>query len=157
MIKWTQQLQTKCIVRHTTTSASFNNTIVWLQFASSSKEGTPSHNYMCGHSGCSSLCFGCCHWQRLWNNLGCVLFTKVCRLCIFDVNYELHHIMVPCHSWLKYLDGFPLYQVILVWLCTGSYLTKSAGSPGAGDLLMGFLGSVILSFAFSMFRQREVD
>lgn len=40
--------------------------------------------------------------------------------------------------------------------CAGGYLTKSAGSPGAGDLLMGFLGSVILSFAFSMFRQREV-
>lgn len=38
----------------------------------------------------------------------------------------------------------------------GGYLTKSAGSPGAGDMLMGFLGSVILSFAFSMYRQRKV-
>lgn len=38
----------------------------------------------------------------------------------------------------------------------GAYLTKSAGSPGAGDVLMGFLGPVILSFAFSMYRQRKV-
>ncbi|CAK9261328.1 unnamed protein product [Sphagnum jensenii] len=38
----------------------------------------------------------------------------------------------------------------------GGYLTKSSGNPGAGDLLMGFLGSVILSFAFSLFRQRKV-
>eukprot|EP00850_Spirogloea_muscicola_P013520 SM000092S24488 [mRNA] locus=s92:212628:215262:+ [translate_table: standard] len=37
----------------------------------------------------------------------------------------------------------------------GSYLTKSASNPGAGDLLMAFLGSVILSFAFAMFRQRK--
>jgi hypothetical protein len=35
-------------------------------------------------------------------------------------------------------------------------MTKSAGSPGAGDMLNGFLGSVILSFAFSMYRQRKV-
>ncbi|KAL2608846.1 hypothetical protein R1flu_027419 [Riccia fluitans] len=34
------------------------------------------------------------------------------------------------------------------------YLTKQAENPGAGDIYMGFLGSVILSFAFSMFRQR---
>ena len=39
----------------------------------------------------------------------------------------------------------------------GGYLTKNSGSPGAGDMLMGFLGSVILSFAFSMYRQRKVD
>lgn len=38
----------------------------------------------------------------------------------------------------------------------GAYLTKSASNPGAGDILMGFLGSVILSFAFSMFRQRKL-
>lgn len=38
----------------------------------------------------------------------------------------------------------------------GAYLTKSATNPGAGDILMGFLGSVILSFAFSMFRQRKL-
>eukprot|EP00252_Welwitschia_mirabilis_P019630 TRINITY_DN459_c0_g1_i2.p1 TRINITY_DN459_c0_g1~~TRINITY_DN459_c0_g1_i2.p1 ORF type:complete len:489 (-),score=56.99 TRINITY_DN459_c0_g1_i2:550-2016(-) len=38
----------------------------------------------------------------------------------------------------------------------GSYLTKAASNPGAGDILMGFLGSVILSFAFSMFRQRKL-
>jgi hypothetical protein len=38
----------------------------------------------------------------------------------------------------------------------GAYLTKQGGNPGAGDLLMGFLGSVILSFAFSMFKQRKV-
>ncbi|KZV25535.1 hypothetical protein F511_27520 [Dorcoceras hygrometricum] len=38
----------------------------------------------------------------------------------------------------------------------GYYLTKSSSNPGAGDLLMGFLGSVILSFAFSMFRQRKL-
>ena len=39
---------------------------------------------------------------------------------------------------------------------TGNYLTKVASDPGAGDILMGFLGSVILSFAFSMFKQRKV-
>lgn len=45
---------------------------------------------------------------------------------------------------------------ILNELFAGGYLTKSSANPGAGDLLMGFLGSVILSFAFSMFRQRKV-
>ncbi|KAI4328000.1 hypothetical protein L6164_020400 [Bauhinia variegata] len=38
----------------------------------------------------------------------------------------------------------------------GYYLTKSSSNPGAGDVLMGFLGSVILSFAFSMFKQRKL-
>ncbi|CAI0418734.1 unnamed protein product [Linum tenue] len=38
----------------------------------------------------------------------------------------------------------------------GYYLTKAATNPGAGDVLMGFLGSVILSFAFSMFKQRKL-
>ncbi|XP_002982386.2 plastidal glycolate/glycerate translocator 1, chloroplastic isoform X1 [Selaginella moellendorffii] len=38
----------------------------------------------------------------------------------------------------------------------GAYLTKNPRDPGAGDLLMGFLGSVILSFSFSMFRQRKL-
>ncbi|KAL0554508.1 hypothetical protein IC582_008430 [Cucumis melo] len=37
-----------------------------------------------------------------------------------------------------------------------SYLTKTSSNPGAGDILMGFLGSVILSFAFSMFKQRKL-
>ncbi|CAM8982984.1 unnamed protein product [Rhodiola kirilowii] len=35
----------------------------------------------------------------------------------------------------------------------GAYLTNVSSDPGAGDILMGFLGSVILSFAFSMFQQ----
>ncbi|KAL8463323.1 hypothetical protein ACS0TY_034106 [Phlomoides rotata] len=38
----------------------------------------------------------------------------------------------------------------------GFYLTKVSSNPGAGDILMGFLGSVILSFAFSMFQQRKI-
>ncbi|MCO5597534.1 hypothetical protein L7F22_051612 [Adiantum nelumboides] len=38
----------------------------------------------------------------------------------------------------------------------GAYLTKRATVPGAGDVLMGILGSVILSFAFSMFKQRKL-
>ncbi|XP_078442074.1 plastidal glycolate/glycerate translocator 1, chloroplastic [Wolffia australiana] len=38
----------------------------------------------------------------------------------------------------------------------GDYLTKNASNPGAGDILMGFLGSVIISFAFSMFKQRKL-
>ncbi|KAK9985223.1 hypothetical protein SO802_034748 [Lithocarpus litseifolius] len=38
----------------------------------------------------------------------------------------------------------------------GCYLTKASSNPGAGDVLMGFLGSVILSFAFSMFKQRKL-
>ncbi|KAJ8774223.1 hypothetical protein K2173_009654 [Erythroxylum novogranatense] len=38
----------------------------------------------------------------------------------------------------------------------GYYLTKASSNPGAGDVLMGFLGSVILSFAFSMFKQRKL-
>ncbi|OIV92962.1 hypothetical protein TanjilG_20624 [Lupinus angustifolius] len=38
----------------------------------------------------------------------------------------------------------------------GYYLTKSSSNPGAGDILVGFLGSVILSFAFSMFTQRKL-
>ncbi|KAL3500058.1 hypothetical protein ACH5RR_039151 [Cinchona calisaya] len=36
------------------------------------------------------------------------------------------------------------------------YLTKASSNPGAGDILMGFLGSVIISFAFSMFKQRKL-
>ncbi|XP_042416457.1 plastidal glycolate/glycerate translocator 1, chloroplastic-like [Zingiber officinale] len=36
------------------------------------------------------------------------------------------------------------------------YLTKMSSNPGAGDILMGFLGSVIISFAFSMFKQRKL-
>ncbi|CAD5180301.1 plastidal glycolate/glycerate translocator 1, chloroplastic [Musa acuminata AAA Group] len=38
----------------------------------------------------------------------------------------------------------------------GYYLTKASSNPGAGDILMGFLGSVIISFAFSMFKQRKL-
>ncbi|KAG9454411.1 hypothetical protein H6P81_007315 [Aristolochia fimbriata] len=38
----------------------------------------------------------------------------------------------------------------------GDYLTKASSNPGAGDILMGFLGSVIISFAFSMFKQRKL-
>ncbi|KAB2626187.1 plastidal glycolate/glycerate translocator 1 [Pyrus ussuriensis x Pyrus communis] len=38
----------------------------------------------------------------------------------------------------------------------GSYLTKVSSNPGAGDVLMGFLGSIILSFAFLMFKQRKL-
>ncbi|CAA2986574.1 plastidal glycolate glycerate translocator 1, chloroplastic [Olea europaea subsp. europaea] len=38
----------------------------------------------------------------------------------------------------------------------GYYLTKAPSNPGAGDILMGFLGSVIISFAFSMFKQRKL-
>lgn len=38
----------------------------------------------------------------------------------------------------------------------GAYLTKVPSNPGAGDILMGFLGSVIISFAFSMFKQRKL-
>ncbi|KAJ4952135.1 hypothetical protein NE237_028967 [Protea cynaroides] len=38
----------------------------------------------------------------------------------------------------------------------GYYLTKASSNPGAGDILMGFLGSVIFSFAFSMFKQRKL-
>ncbi|GLU05326.1 hypothetical protein SLE2022_224300 [Rubroshorea leprosula] len=38
----------------------------------------------------------------------------------------------------------------------GCYLTKVSSDPGAGDVLVGFLGSVILSFAFSMFKQRKL-
>ncbi|XP_066375938.1 plastidal glycolate/glycerate translocator 1, chloroplastic-like [Miscanthus floridulus] len=38
----------------------------------------------------------------------------------------------------------------------GDYLTKAASNPGAGDILMGFLGSVIISFAFSIFKQRKI-
>ncbi|KAL5555751.1 hypothetical protein UlMin_037987 [Ulmus minor] len=41
-------------------------------------------------------------------------------------------------------------------LYTRNYLTKVLSNPGASDVLMGFLGSVILSFAFSMFKQREL-
>ncbi|KAI0500353.1 hypothetical protein KFK09_018565 [Dendrobium nobile] len=38
----------------------------------------------------------------------------------------------------------------------GNYLTKVSSNPGAGDILMGFLGSVIITFAFSMFKQRKL-
>ncbi|XP_057758994.1 plastidal glycolate/glycerate translocator 1, chloroplastic [Arachis stenosperma] len=38
----------------------------------------------------------------------------------------------------------------------GFYLTESSSDPGAGDILLEFLGPVILSFAFSMFKQRTL-
>ncbi|CAA6657247.1 unnamed protein product [Spirodela intermedia] len=38
----------------------------------------------------------------------------------------------------------------------GDYLTRIPSNPGAGDILMGFLGSVIISFAFSLFKQRRL-
>ncbi|CAN6305732.1 unnamed protein product [Urochloa humidicola] len=49
-----------------------------------------------------------------------------------------------------YLSGSGLDAVL------GDYLTKVPSNPGAGDVLMGFLGSVIISFAFSMFKQRKL-
>ncbi|KAG2539042.1 hypothetical protein PVAP13_9NG364700 [Panicum virgatum] len=49
-----------------------------------------------------------------------------------------------------YLSGSGLDAVL------GDYYTKVASNPGAGDVLMGFLGSVIISFAFSMFKARKV-
>lgn len=49
-----------------------------------------------------------------------------------------------------YLSRSGIYPVL------GSYLTKVSSNPGAGDILMGFLGSVIISFAFSMFKQRKL-
>ena len=38
----------------------------------------------------------------------------------------------------------------------GAYLAKGSGAPGAGDLLMGFLGSVVLSFGFRIYGQRAL-
>ena len=38
----------------------------------------------------------------------------------------------------------------------GGYLTKRAGAMGAGDVLMGFLGSVVLSFGFRIYGQRTL-
>ncbi|CAL4932493.1 unnamed protein product [Urochloa decumbens] len=49
-----------------------------------------------------------------------------------------------------YLSGSGIDAVL------GDYLTKASSNPGAGDVLMGFLGSVIISFAFSMFKQRKL-
>ncbi|KAG2550201.1 plastidal glycolate/glycerate translocator 1, chloroplastic-like [Panicum virgatum] len=49
-----------------------------------------------------------------------------------------------------YLSGSGLDAVL------GNYYTKVPSNPGAGDVLMGFLGSVIISFAFSMFKARKL-
>lgn len=49
-----------------------------------------------------------------------------------------------------YISGFGLDAVL------GAYLTKVPSNPGAGDVLMTFLGSVIISFAFSIFKQRKL-
>ncbi|KAI9119490.1 hypothetical protein K1719_009366 [Acacia pycnantha] len=38
----------------------------------------------------------------------------------------------------------------------GYYLTNASSNPGAGDILNAFLDYVILSFAFSMFKQRKL-
>eukprot|EP00898_Chlorokybus_atmophyticus_P001782 jgi/Chlat1/2604/Chrsp178S02454 len=43
------------------------------------------------------------------------------------------------------------YETIL-----GGYLTKVASNVGAGDILLGLLGPVVLSFAFSMYDEREL-
>lgn len=36
------------------------------------------------------------------------------------------------------------------------FLTKGVGAMGAGDILMSFLGTVILSFGFRVFAQRDL-
>ncbi|KAL4592984.1 hypothetical protein LXL04_005993 [Taraxacum kok-saghyz] len=60
-----------------------------------------------------------------------------------------------------YFSKSGLYPILAISMddrmfSSGYYLTKVSSNPGAGDILMGFLGSVILSFAFSMFKQRKL-
>jgi hypothetical protein len=61
------------------------------------------------------------------------------------------------HGWSCHRKYFTHEGCSVQWIQgKRAYLTKSASNPGAGDILMGFLGSVILSFAFSMFCQRKL-
>lgn len=70
--------------------------------------------------------------------LGCLSNTP--KVIVFDI---------------KSMPEFVNIQIYFPYIA-GDYLTKVATNPGAGDILMGFLGSVIISFAFSMFKQRKV-
>ena len=38
----------------------------------------------------------------------------------------------------------------------GAYLAKGVGAAGAGDILMSFLGPVVLSFGFRIYGQRAL-
>lgn len=83
-------------------------------------------------------------------------------LCIWNymVINNISLISPECKSarlfWLGVSVVFACWYCNFLWINTGNYLTKVSSNPGAGDILMGFLGSVILSFAFSMFKQRKV-
>ncbi|XP_017216286.1 plastidal glycolate/glycerate translocator 1, chloroplastic-like [Daucus carota subsp. sativus] len=64
--------------------------------------------------------------------ISCVLFAEIAALAF------------------GFLSRAGFYNVL------GDYLTKVPSNPGAGDILMGLLNSVILSFAFSMYKQKKL-
>ena len=63
--------------------------------------------------------------------------------------------MIPTHKFVR--STYEMVELMGIKYFAGDYMTKSIGSPGAGDILNIFLGPVILSFAFSIYRQRKVD
>ncbi|XWS49328.1 hypothetical protein CRYUN_Cryun13aG0154400 [Craigia yunnanensis] len=73
-----------------------------------------------------------------------------------DVKKVFHPII--CHALSADLAAlaFGYFSRSGVAAVLGYYLTKVSSNPGAGDILMGFLGSVILSFAFLVFKQRKL-
>ncbi|XWS62242.1 hypothetical protein CRYUN_Cryun07bG0193500 [Craigia yunnanensis] len=73
-----------------------------------------------------------------------------------DVKKVLHPIICCALSADVAALAFAYFSQSGVGAVLGYYLTKVSYNPGAGDILMGFLGSVILSFAFSMFKQRKL-
>ena len=92
------------------------------------------------------------------------LLRTICGSC--SIGFWVSFTVGPW-SCPRYIEDFAFYYLLSIFIisaCTfnffsfdeGYYLTKASSNPGAGDVLMGFLGSVILSFAFSMFKQRKV-
>lgn len=74
-----------------------------------------------------------------------------------SVKKVFHPIICCALSAVLTAFGFGYFSKLGLDPVLGYYLTNVSNNPGAGDILMGFLGSVILSFSFSMFKQRKVN
>lgn len=62
--------------------------------------------------------------------------------CFFVIVYICMNIYRICVEWVL---------LIGIKYCVGGYFIKNLGSLGVGDMLMGFLGLVILLFVFFMY------
>ncbi|KAL8119595.1 plastidal glycolate/glycerate translocator 1, chloroplastic-like [Apium graveolens] len=80
--------------------------------------------------------------------VGCRLPSYVMKIIHPIISCVLFAVIAAVAFGFLSREGF--YNVL------GCYLTKVPSNPGAGDILMGLLNSVILSFAFSMYKQKKL-